>query len=55
MAIRGVVSRIVGKAVMKAVKQDLQEATSSVQLCIGQDAGCKAAVHAMEHVFAALR
>ena len=47
-----VVGRIVGKAVMKVVKQDLQEAVGSIQLCAGQDAGCEAAVHAMEHFFA---
>ena len=47
-----VVHRIVGKAVMKVVKQDLQEAIGSIQLCAGQDAGCEAAVHAMEHLFA---
>ena len=45
-----VVRRIVGKAVMKVVKQDLQEAIGSIQLCAGQDAGCEAAVHAMEHL-----
>ena len=36
---------------MKVVKRDLQEAVGSVQLCAGQDAGCEAAVHAMEHLF----
>ena len=46
-----VVRRIVGKAVMKVVKRDLQEAIGSIQLCTGQDAGCEAAVHAMQHLF----
>ena len=46
-----VVRRIVGKAVMKVVKRDLQEAIGSVQLCAGQEAGCEAAVHAMENLF----
>ena len=34
---------------MKVVKWDLQEAIGSIQLCAGQDAGCEAALHAMEH------
>ena len=48
-----VVRRIVGKAVMKVVKRDLQQAIGSIQLCAGQDAGCEAAVHAMEQLFTA--
>ena len=44
--------RIIGKAVMRIVKYDLQDSVSSIQLCAGQDAGCEAAVHAMEQGFA---
>ena len=47
-----VVRRIIGKAVMRTVKRDLQDAVGSIQLCAGQDAGCEAAVHAMECIFA---
>ena len=36
---------------MKVVKRDLQEAIGSTQLSAGQDAGCEATVHAMEHLF----
>ena len=43
-----VVRRIIGKA----VKYDLQEAVGATQLCTGQEAGCEAAVHAMEKIFA---
>ena len=46
-----VVRRIVRKAVMKVVKWDLQEAIGSIQQCAGHDAGCEAAVHAMQHLF----
>ena len=46
-----VVRRIIGKAVMRIVKHDLQNAVGSIQLCAGQDAGCEAAVHAMKQVF----
>ena len=34
---------------MRTVKQD---AVGAIPLCAGQDAGCEAAVNAMEHVFA---
>jgi len=37
---------------MKIVKYDLQNAVGTIQLCAGQDAGCEAAVHAMEWIFA---
>ena len=37
---------------MRIVKYDLQDAVGTIQLCTGQDAGCEAAVHAMERVFA---
>ena len=47
-----VVRRKVGKAVMKVVKRNIQEAICSIQLCAGQDTGCVAAVHAIEHLYA---
>ena len=31
---------------------DLQDAVGTIQLCTGQDAGCEAAVHAMEQIYA---
>ena len=37
---------------MKVVKYDLQDAVGTIQLCAGEDAGCEAAVHAMEQIFA---
>ena len=37
---------------MRIAKYDVQNAVGTIQLCAGQDAGCEAAVHAMEHVFA---
>ena len=52
MGIGEVVRRIIGKAVTKIVKHDLQNAIGTIQLCAGQDAGCEAAVHAMERIFA---
>ena len=47
-----VIHRIVGKAVMKVVKNDLQNAIGTTQLCAGQDAGCEAAIHAMQCIMA---
>ena len=46
-----VLRRIVGKAVMKITRQDLQCAASFSQLCAGQIGGCEAAVHAMKQIF----
>ena len=37
---------ITGKAVMGIVKYDLQNAFGNIQLCVGQDAGCEAAIYA---------
>ena len=51
IGIREVVRRIIGKAIMRSTKQDLQAAVGSLQLCAGQDAGCQAAVHAMSNIF----
>ena len=45
------VRRIVGKAVMKVVRSDLQNLIGTSQLCAGQDAGCEAATHATERIF----
>ena len=47
-----VVRRIISKAIMRTVRYDLQDAVGSIQLCAGQEAGCEAAVHAMESIFA---
>ena len=43
--------RIIGKAIMKIAKTNLQKSVGSLQLCAGQDAGCEAAVHSMSHIF----
>ena len=39
--------KIIVKAVLQVVKQDVLDAAGCLQLCAGQRAGCKAAVHAM--------
>ena len=40
-----VAQRIIGRAIVSIVKDDVQAVTGTVQLCAGQDSGCEAAVH----------
>ena len=42
-----VLRRIIGKAVMKVFKDDVQTAAGPSQLCAGQQAGCEAAIHSV--------
>jgi len=42
---------VVGKAVLATMKICVLEAAGPLPLCAGQDAGCKAAKHAMRSVF----
>ena len=46
-----VLRRIAGKVVMKVVKEDIKKAAGCLQLCVGQEAGCEAAIHAMHKIF----
>ena len=39
--------RIIAKAVLQVVKQDILDAAGCLQWCAGQRAGCEAAVHAI--------
>ena len=45
--------RITAKAILAIVKQDVETAAGSLQVCAGQEGGCEAAVHAMRQVFSA--
>ena len=47
-----VLRRIIGKAIVAELKPDLMECGGSLQLCTGQRAGCEAAAHAMNKIFA---
>jgi len=42
---------VIGKAILRVIKHDIQDATGSMQLCAGQETGCEAAVHALNHIF----
>ena len=43
--------RILGKAIIAALRTDIQEAAGPLQLCAGQEAGSEPAIHAMRQVF----
>ena len=44
--------RIMAKAVMSIVRDDVLKAAGPLQVCAGQNGGCEAAVHAMREIFA---
>ena len=43
--------RIVGKAVTRSIRQDIQTACGCVQVCAGIEAGCEAAIHAVREIY----
>ncbi|MEM7298736.1 MAG: C2H2-type zinc finger protein [Bacteroidota bacterium] len=43
--------RIIGKAILEIVKEEVMNAAGSLQLCAGQAGGCEAAVHAANKIF----
>ena len=45
------VHRILGKAILTTIGDDIQEATGALQVSAGQHAGCEAAVYAMRKIF----
>ena len=48
-----VIRRIIGKCVTKVTKQDIIEASCSLQVCAGSKSGSEAAIQAMHNVFEA--
>ena len=46
-----VARRIIGKAIVRVIGNEIQEATGPLQTCAGHLSGCEAAVHAMHQVF----
>ena len=46
-----VLRRVIGKKVIKLFRKDILKSTGSLQLCAGQDAGSKAAIHAVYDMF----
>ena len=43
--------RIIGKAILSIIKEDILKTAGVKQLCVGQQSGCEAAIHAMTTVF----
>ena len=39
------------KGILAVIKYDILEAAGALQLCVGQEAGSEAAIHAMRNVF----
>ena len=46
-----VLRRIIGKMVVYLLKPELQEGGGELQMCVGQEGGCEAGVHAMRTIF----
>ena len=43
--------RIITKAIMMTLRDNILDVTGTLQLCGGQTAGCEAAIHAVRHMF----
>ena len=46
-----VLRRIISKAVLSIIGQDIKETAGGVRLCVGQVSGCETGVHAMRGIF----
>jgi hypothetical protein len=46
-----VMRRIIGKAIVRHLRTDIQQASGPIQLCAGLEAGCEAAIHAIVQLF----
>ena len=46
-----VLRRIVGKVVVSVVRNDIISSVGSLQVCVGHEGGCEAAIHAMHSIF----
>ena len=51
IGVRETVQRIIAKAVLSVLKEDIREVAGSSQLCAGQLSGCEAAVHSVQTLF----
>ena len=46
-----IVRRLIAKAILSVIRDDIQAAAGPLQLCAGQLSGCEAAVHSMRHLY----
>ena len=45
------VRRIMARAILSVLKDDIKKAAGPIQLCAGQESGCEAAIHALNQIF----
>ena len=43
--------RVIGKAILSVIKEDIMRVAGVRQLCVGQQAGCEAAIHALRCIY----
>ena len=48
------VCRLIAKAILSIVRDDIQAVAGSLQLCAGQLSGCEAAVHSIRQLYSSL-
>ena len=46
-----ILRRIAGKTIVSVIRDDIIKSVGSLQVCAGHDAGCEAAVHAIQKIF----
>ena len=46
-----VIRRIIGKAVVHTLNEDIIRSVGNVEVCAGHESGCEAAIHAMSQIF----
>lgn len=51
IGVREVARRLISKTILAILKDDILDVTGTHQLCAGQVAGCKAAIHTIRSIF----
>ena len=51
IGVSDVIRRVLGKAFMSVVRDDVREIAGAIQVCAGQPGGCEAAIHATKDKF----
>ena len=51
IGVSGILRRIAGKVIVLVLKEDIIKCTGTLQLCGGQEAGIKAAIHSMNMMY----
>ena len=46
-----VIRRIIGKAIVHSLREDVIRSVVNLQVCASHESGCEAAIHAMSQVF----